>query len=162
MDFKLTEEQQMIKSNARDFLDREIAPAAAERDDRGPLTREETVGFIKQLMPFGYYNGWLPAEFGGSGLDRKTGGLLHEELSRAWASLAGTILMAGGSGAILGAGEGRRKEIVERVRAGSCIRRWITPTRGSRCSRSMGTTSRLSECWPRRTAAWGCGRRRTA
>ena len=116
MDFQLTEEQQLLKANARAFLEREIAPVAQERDSRGPLTREEAIGFIKQLMPFGYYNGGLSAEYGGSGLDRKTTGILHEELSHAWAGLAGTILMAGGSGGIMAAPETRRKELTERVR----------------------------------------------
>ncbi len=115
MDFQLTDEQKMLKTNVKAFLEREIVPAAQERDSRGPLTREETLGFIKQLMPFGYYNGWLSAEYGGSSLDRKTVGLLHEELSGAWASLAGTILMAGGSGAILAVSEARRQEMAGRV-----------------------------------------------
>ncbi|OGO50925.1 MAG: hypothetical protein A2148_02185 [Chloroflexi bacterium RBG_16_68_14] len=121
MDFQLTEEQQLLKANARAFLEREIAPVAQERDSRGPLTREEAIGFIKQLMPFGYYNGGLSAEYGGSGLDRKTTGILHEELSHAWAGLAGTILMAGGSGGIMAAPETRRKELTERVRVGEAI-----------------------------------------
>lgn len=121
MDFQLTEEQKMLRSNVRAFLEREIVPAAQERDGKGPLTRDETIAFLKRLMPFGYYNGWLSAEFGGSELDHKTVGVLHEELSRAWASLAGTVVMAGGSGAILAAGESRRKEMAERVRAGEAI-----------------------------------------
>ncbi len=121
MDFQLTEQQKMLKTNVRVFLEREIVPAAQERDSGGPLTREETIDFIKMLMPFGYYNGWLSAEYGGSGLDHKTVGVLNEELSRAWASLAGTLLMAGGSGAILAVGELRRKELAERVRAGEAI-----------------------------------------
>ncbi len=121
MDFQLTEEQKMLKTNVRAFLEREIAPAAQERDSKGPLSREESIGYIKQLMPFGYYNGWLPAEYGGSSLEHKTVGILYEELSRAWASLAGMILMAGGSGAILAAGEARRNEMMERVRAGEAI-----------------------------------------
>jgi len=121
MDFQLTEEQNMLKTNVRGFLEKEIVPAAQERDAGGPLSREETISYIKQLIPFGYYNGWLSSEYGGSNLDYKTAGLLTEELSRAWAGLAGTILMAGGSGAILAAGEPRRTEMMERVRAGEAI-----------------------------------------
>ncbi len=121
MDFQLTEEQSMLKANVRGFLEKEIVPAAQERDAGGPLSREETIGYIKRLIPFGYYNGWLSSEYGGSNLDHKTAGLLTEELSRAWAGLAGTILMAGGSGAILATGEPRLKEMMERVRAGEAI-----------------------------------------
>jgi len=94
MDFDLSEEQKMLKRNVRDFLDREIAPIAGERDRQGPLTKEETIGFIKKLMPFGYYTGGLPQEEGGPGLDRLTMGILSEELSRVWAGLAATIGIA--------------------------------------------------------------------
>src|SRR3990170_5101676 len=121
MDFQLTEEQNMLKANVKGFLEKEIVPAAQQRDAGGPLSRGETISYIKQLIPFGYYNGWLSSEYGGSNLDYKTAGLLTEELSRAWAGLAGTILMAGGSGAILPAGEPRRTEMMERVRAGEAI-----------------------------------------
>ncbi len=50
MDFQLTEEQKMLKTNVRAFLEREIAPAVQERDSKGPLSREESIGYIKQLM----------------------------------------------------------------------------------------------------------------
>ncbi len=121
MDFQLTEEQQMLQTNARTFMEKEIAPVAQERDAKGPLTREEAISFIKQLMPFGYYNGWLPKEYGGANLDHKTVGVLTQELSRAWAGLAGTIFIAGGSGSILAAGESEKSELADRVRAGEAI-----------------------------------------
>lgn len=121
MDFQLTDEQKLLRANARAFVDKEIVPAAQERDNRGPLSREETIGYIKALMPFGYYNGWLPPEYGGAGLDYKSMGVLGEELARGWAGLAGTVWMAGGSGGILGAAESRRAEMMEKVRAGEAI-----------------------------------------
>ena len=121
MDFQLTEEQKLLRANARAFIEKEIAPASQERDHRGPLSREETIGYIKALMPFGYYNGWLPSEYGGAGLDYKSMGVLGEELARGWAGLAGTVWMAGGSGGILGASESRRAEMMEKVRAGEAI-----------------------------------------
>lgn len=94
MDFDLSEEQKMLKKNVRDFLENEIAPIAGKRDRQGPLTKEETIGFIKKLMPFGYYVGSLPQEYGGPGLDRLTMAILSEELSRVWAGLAATIGIA--------------------------------------------------------------------
>lgn len=94
MDFDFTEEQRMLRKNIRDFLDREIAPIVDERERHGPFTREEVVGFIKKLMPFGVYIGALPEAYGGMGLNNVTMGLLNEELSRVWASLAATIGIA--------------------------------------------------------------------
>ncbi|MDY6907802.1 MAG: acyl-CoA dehydrogenase family protein [Chloroflexota bacterium] len=94
MDFELTDEQKMICTNARNFIAKEIAPVADEYDRRGALTKEEAVGFIKQLIPFGYYNGTMSEEYGGMGLDYLTDGMLIEELSYAWAGLAGMIWLA--------------------------------------------------------------------
>jgi len=121
VDFQLTEEQKLLRANVRSYIEKEIVPAAQDRDHRGPLSREETIGHIKALMPFGYYNGWLPPEYGGAGLDYKSMGILGEELARGWAGLAGTVWMAGGSGGILGAAESRRAEMMEKVRAGEAI-----------------------------------------
>jgi alkylation response protein AidB-like acyl-CoA dehydrogenase len=121
MDFQTTEEQKLLKVSLRPFLEREIAPAAQERDSRGPLTRDEAIDFIKKLIPYGYYSGGLPPEFGGSGLDNKTVGLLTEELARVWAGLAGLVWLAGGSGAVAAADEARREELAERFRAGEAI-----------------------------------------
>ena len=97
MDFDLTEEQSLLKSSVSQFLESEIAPQVAEYEAKGPLSREETITFIKQLMPFGYYNGRMSEEYGGSNLDAKTYGVLQEELSRIWPALCGTIWIAGGS-----------------------------------------------------------------
>lgn len=91
MDFDFTEEQKMLKTSVRDFLDVEIAPVVDERDRQGPFTRDELVGYIKKLMPFGYYMGHLPQEYGGLGLDFKTIGLLTEEIARIWPSLCGAV-----------------------------------------------------------------------
>ena len=62
-----TEEHKKLKQEVRDFLERELAPMADERDRQGPLTRQELVGLIKKLMPLGYYTGMLPEEYGGKG-----------------------------------------------------------------------------------------------
>ena len=72
MDFALTEEQSMLKTNVRSFLEKEIAPIVDEHEKRGPLTKEAAVSFIRELIPFGYMIGFLPEKYGGSGLDHKT------------------------------------------------------------------------------------------
>jgi alkylation response protein AidB-like acyl-CoA dehydrogenase len=94
MDFDLTEEQKMLRTNAREYVEKEITPIADEYDRKGPLTREEFIRFIKQLMPFGYYNTVDPPELGGAGLDYKTDVMLTEELARGWAGLCGAIHLA--------------------------------------------------------------------
>lgn len=111
MDFDFTEEQQMLKASVRNFLEKEIAPVVSDHEKKGPLTRAETVGFIKKLLPFGFLSGLLPEKYGGSQLEAKTNGILIEELSRVWGSLAGTIFIAGGFLAVLNeAGSPEHKE----------------------------------------------------
>ncbi len=97
MDFALTEEQLMLKTSVRSFLEKEILPMVGEYEkSQGPLTKETAVDLFRQLMPFGYLVGFLPEEYGGSALEAKTNGVLLEELARVWASLAGTIFIAAG------------------------------------------------------------------
>jgi len=96
MDFTLTEAQQMLQKNVRSFLEKEIVPVVDEYEKKGALTKEATVGFIRQLLPLGYLSGFLPEQYGGSELDHKTEGILVEELARAWGSLAGTVFIAAG------------------------------------------------------------------
>lgn len=121
MDFDLTEEQSLLKSNVRRFLEAEIEPQVAEYEAKGPLSREDTIKFIKLLMPFGYYNGRMSEEYGGSNLDARTYGLLQEELSRVWPSLCGTLWIAGGSEAPEFLTDADRREYRDRVLAGESI-----------------------------------------
>jgi alkylation response protein AidB-like acyl-CoA dehydrogenase len=145
MDFDLTEEQMMLKTNARNFLEKEIAPVVDEYERKGPMTREDAVGFIKKLMPFGYYIGQLPEEYGGSNLDEKSYGLLMEELARIWASLAGVIMIAAVGGVALEAqSESLKKTLVPRLVAGELIGcgAITEPNAGSNAA-SMETTAVL-------------------
>jgi len=122
VDFDFTEEQKMLKTNVRDFLAKEIAPVVDERDRQGPFTKEEVVGYIKKLMPFGYYTGTLPEEYGGIGLNATTSAILNEELSYTWASLAATIFIASlAPGLLLIASEELRQKFLPRIAAGELI-----------------------------------------
>jgi alkylation response protein AidB-like acyl-CoA dehydrogenase len=96
MDFALTEEQLMLKTNVRNFLDKEIVPIVDEHEKQGALTKDMATSLFKRLMPFGYLVGFLPEEYGGSIIEAKTEGVLLEELARAWAGLAGTLFIAAG------------------------------------------------------------------
>ena len=119
MDFDLSEEQQLLKTTVREYVEKEIAPQVNEYERKGPLTREDAIGFIKQLMPFGFYNGRLDEDCGGSNLDAKTYGVINEELSRVWAGLCGVLWIAGSYPA--GLSDADRSEIRARLRAGESI-----------------------------------------
>jgi alkylation response protein AidB-like acyl-CoA dehydrogenase len=144
MDFDLTEEQQLLKSNVRVYLEKEIAPLVHEYEQRGPLTRDDTIRFIKQLMPFGYYNGRMSEDYGGADLDAKTYGVLNEELARVWPGLCGTLWIAGGAGLTGAMSDAEQAEAKARMKAGESIHAGaITePDHGSASSR-LATTATL-------------------
>ena len=89
MNFELTEEQKLLKRNAREFMDREIIPIADEYDRQyRPLPKEVHLELFKKIAPLGFVGGLVPVEDGGGGLEYLSYGILMEELSRAYASLA--------------------------------------------------------------------------
>ena len=109
MDFEFTEEQKMLQTTIRDFLEKEIAPIVDERDRQGAFTREEVIGYIKKMMPLGFYH--LPEELGGEErMDAITGAIGSEELARVWPSLGGSLGLAGLAVAALAMARGETKE----------------------------------------------------
>ncbi len=82
MDFRLTEDQQLIRDTARDFAQREIAPQAEEIDRTG----EFPVDIFKQMADLGLMGLPIDEEYGGAGADYTSYCLALEEITRACAS----------------------------------------------------------------------------
>ena len=92
MNFELTEEQKILKDNARRFMKQNIIPLVNEREKHGTaFSKEEATSFIRQLIPLGYLVGPIPTEYGGGGLSFTDYAILEEEASYAWPSLIGMI-----------------------------------------------------------------------
>jgi alkylation response protein AidB-like acyl-CoA dehydrogenase len=87
MDFGLTEEQRILKTNSRRFVENEIAPYVEEQEKKGPMDRETAGRFLKKLISYGYIVGPFPKELGGSALDELSHGIMVEELWRVWPAL---------------------------------------------------------------------------
>lgn len=87
MDFRYTEEQEMIRSMARDFSDNEIAPFAGQwdKDNKSP---EDT---IKKMFDLGLLTIGIPVEYGGAGLDHVAQNLVVEEIAHGDAGLATSL-----------------------------------------------------------------------
>ncbi len=83
MNFDLTEEQQMIRDNVREFADNEIAPGAAERDRTG----EFPLDLVKKMAALGLMGLPVDEKYGGAGADYVSYLLATEEITRADASL---------------------------------------------------------------------------
>jgi alkylation response protein AidB-like acyl-CoA dehydrogenase len=86
MDFKLTEEQEMIRETARSFAEEYLKPFAMERDEQQKFPKEA----IEKLGELGFMGMMVADKWGGSGLDAQTYVLVIQELSKVDAS-AGVI-----------------------------------------------------------------------
>jgi butyryl-CoA dehydrogenase len=92
VDFALTPEQELIRSTAREFLDREVVPYAREWDRSETMDR----GIVAKLAEIGFLGASLPADHGGMGLDTISYCLVMEELGRADSSVRGIVSVQNG------------------------------------------------------------------
>ncbi len=101
MDFSLSDEQQMIVTSTRQFVEKELYPYEEEVERTGVL-RDDLYREIKaKAIAAGLYAANMPAEVGGAGLDTVAWALYEKELGRAnyalhWSCVArpSNILMA--------------------------------------------------------------------
>lgn len=87
MQFKLSEEHEMLKKMVRDFAEEVIAPSAAERDEAARFDRTH----FEQMAELGLTGVPWPEEYGGAGMDYLAYCIVVEELSRVDASVGVTI-----------------------------------------------------------------------
>jgi len=87
MDLELNEEQEMIRKMARDFAQNELAPVAAELDEKG----EPPLANLEKMAELGFMGLVIPEEYGGIEVDSVSYVIAVEEVSKACAS-TGVIL----------------------------------------------------------------------
>lgn len=87
MQFKLTEEHEMIRKMVRSFAQNEVAPTAAERDEEERFDRE----IFDKMAELGLTGIPWPEEYGGIGSDYLAYCIAIEELSRVCASTGVTL-----------------------------------------------------------------------
>jgi acyl-CoA dehydrogenase len=83
MDFGLTEEQQMIVTATRAFVENELYPNEAEVERSGVLRPELRREIADKAIAAGLYAANMPEEVGGAGLDTMTWLLYEKELGKA-------------------------------------------------------------------------------
>ncbi|WP_335871442.1 acyl-CoA dehydrogenase [Bacillus sp. 2205SS5-2] len=87
MDFRLSEEHEMIRKMVRNFAMNEVAPTAAERDEEERFDRE----IFDKMAELGLTGIPWPEEYGGIGSDYLAYCIAVEELSRVCASTGVTL-----------------------------------------------------------------------
>jgi len=82
MQLELDDIQKMIKKNVREFAEKEIAPVAAELDQK----EEYPTKILEKMAKLGFLGVIIPQEYGGAGLDTISYAIIVEEISRKCAS----------------------------------------------------------------------------
>jgi butyryl-CoA dehydrogenase len=87
MDFSLTEEQELIRKNMREFAERHVDPIAAEIDENS----RHPVELFRKLGEGGWMGIPIPQKYGGAGADFLTHVVAVEEISRSCSSTGFTL-----------------------------------------------------------------------
>lgn len=87
MDFKLTQEQEMLRKMLRDFGEKEVTPFAADIDK----TKEFPWEIIKKMGELGLMGMNIEEKYGGPGLDTVSYAIGVEEMSRACGTVGFTM-----------------------------------------------------------------------
>ncbi|NLA12119.1 MAG: acyl-CoA dehydrogenase [Firmicutes bacterium] len=120
MNFNLTEEQEMVRQMVREFAEKEVAPRAAEMDERGEMPTE----LIEKIAEMGLLGITVPEAYGGGEGDFLSYIIAVEELSRACASTGVTVEthVSLGTEPILNWGtEGQKQKYLPGLAAGKLI-----------------------------------------
>jgi butyryl-CoA dehydrogenase len=78
MQLELNEQQKMIQKMVREFAEKEVAPIAAELDEKEEYPTET----LKKMAKLGLLSIIIPQEYGGAGLDTISYEIVVEEISR--------------------------------------------------------------------------------
>jgi len=87
VDFDLTKEQEMIRKEVRKFAQKEIAPIAAELDEKEEFSAELT----RKMGEIGLFGMFVSEEYEGQGMDYLSYIIAVEEIARVDGSQAATI-----------------------------------------------------------------------
>jgi alkylation response protein AidB-like acyl-CoA dehydrogenase len=128
--FVLTEEQEQLRREIRDFAAREIAPNVARWDESG----EFPLATIKKLGELGLLGILFPPEYGGAGMGYIDYVLALEELSAVDGSIGLTVAAHNSLGAnhiFLAGNEAQRHKYIPRLATGEWLAAWALTEPGS-------------------------------
>jgi len=144
--FVLTEEQEQLRREIRDFAAREIAPNVMKWDEAS----EFPLDVVKKLGQMGLLGIIFPPEYGGSGLGYVDYVLAIEELASVDGSI-GIIVAAhnslGTNHIFLAGNEAQRRKYVSRLASGEWLGAWglTEPGAGSDASNSRTTAMKKGD-----------------
>ena len=153
--FKLAEEHNELRSVLRDLCEKEIAPYAADVDEKARYTDEA----LAALTSSGFAAVHIPEEYGGQGGDSVAACIVIEEVARVCASssLIPICNKLGTMGLLMRGSEELKKQVLPSIAAGEAVASYALSEReaGSDAG-SMRTRARLegdewvlngAKCW---------------
>ncbi|NYT35916.1 acyl-CoA dehydrogenase [Allopusillimonas soli] len=93
MQFKLSQEQELLRDVIRRYVRENVTPVINHHEERRTFPFE----LLKGLRNFGFIGGLLSEEQGGMGLDYVTWAMMMEEMGYAWMSLRTIVNIINGS-----------------------------------------------------------------
>jgi alkylation response protein AidB-like acyl-CoA dehydrogenase len=144
--FVLTEEQEHLRREIREFAVREIAPHVATWDEAS----EFPLATVKKLGAMGLLGVIIPTEYGGAGLGYVDYVLAIEELSAVDGSVGITVAAHNSLGTnhiFLAGSEAQKRKYVPRLAAGECLAAWALtePDSGSDASSARTTATKKGD-----------------
>ncbi|HLE48257.1 MAG TPA: acyl-CoA dehydrogenase family protein, partial [Candidatus Thermoplasmatota archaeon] len=82
MDFRLSQDQELVRDTVRQFCRDEMMPRAKQIDKTSEFPKD----MVKRMGELGLLGMFVPPEYGGAGSDYVSFGLTAEELTRASAT----------------------------------------------------------------------------
>jgi alkylation response protein AidB-like acyl-CoA dehydrogenase len=146
MDFRLTDEQRMLRRTIRDLVEKEIKPRAAEWDRSGQLPWDS----IRRLAEIDVTGLTIPSEYGGAGQSLLEGVFAIEEVARGCPNTALALISGVGvvSLAIVQYGtEAQKRKYLPPIAAGTAVSAicMTEPTAGSATSRVQTNAARRGD-----------------
>ena len=138
--FVLTEQQEHLRREIREFAAREIAPHVAAWDE----TSEFPMDVVKKLGAMGLLGVIVPAEYGGAGLGYVDYVLAIEELSAVDGSLGLTVAAHNSLGTnhiFMTGNEAQKRKYVLRLASGEWLAAWAITEPGSGSDASNARTT---------------------
>jgi alkylation response protein AidB-like acyl-CoA dehydrogenase len=146
MNFRLTDEQRMLRRTIRDLAEKELKPRAAEWDRSGQLPWDN----IRRLAEIGVTGLTIPVEYGGAGQSLLEGVFAIEEIARACPNTALALISGIGvvSLAVVQYGsEAQKRKYLPPIAAGTAVSAicMTEPTAGSATSRVETNATRRGD-----------------
>jgi len=148
LDFRLSEEQEIVRRTVREFAERVIGPRVRELDEK----QEFPLDIMKQLGEMGFLGVLIPPEYGGAGMSTHDYALIIEELSRVDGSIGLSVAahnsLCTGHIFLTGSEEQKRKYIPA-LASGKHIGAWslTEPTAGSDAGGTRTTAVKNGTGW---------------